>query len=68
MWRKLRDNQFYPAWAHVIATALVSLPHMAIDALIWSALTYWMVGFYPRCGETVGRVTCVDGVCEDSGN
>ncbi|GAX73712.1 hypothetical protein CEUSTIGMA_g1165.t1 [Chlamydomonas eustigma] len=46
VWQKMRDNQFYPAWAHVMTTALVSIPQMMIDAFIWSVLTYFMCGFY----------------------
>ncbi|XP_020518878.1 ABC transporter G family member 31 isoform X3 [Amborella trichopoda] len=48
---KQRDNLFYPAWAFSIPSWILRIPFSIIQALIWSCIVYYSVGFAPDCGR-----------------
>lgn len=45
---KQRDFYFYPAWAYSIPAAILKIPFSFIDAFIWTALTYYVIGYSPE--------------------
>ncbi|KAL8147902.1 hypothetical protein AgCh_005286 [Apium graveolens] len=45
---KQRDSYFYPAWAYSIPAAILKIPFSALDAFIWCALTYYVIGYSPE--------------------
>ncbi|TXG71484.1 hypothetical protein EZV62_000063 [Acer yangbiense] len=42
---------FYPAWAYAILTAILKLPLSFLEAFVWTALTYYVIGFSPEVGR-----------------
>ncbi|KAI4378236.1 hypothetical protein MLD38_015745 [Melastoma candidum] len=44
---KHRDFYFYPAWAYSIPAAILKIPFSFLDALLWTTLTYYVVGYSP---------------------
>ncbi|KAJ4976200.1 hypothetical protein NE237_001306 [Protea cynaroides] len=48
---KQRDSYFYPAWAYAIPSALVKVPVSVMQSLIWTALTYYVIGYSPEFGR-----------------
>ncbi|XP_043701566.1 pleiotropic drug resistance protein 3-like isoform X1 [Telopea speciosissima] len=45
---KQRESCFYPAWAYAIPAAILKIPLSVIASLIWSALTYYVIGYSPE--------------------
>ncbi|XP_050380227.1 pleiotropic drug resistance protein 3-like isoform X2 [Argentina anserina] len=45
---KQRDFYFYPAWAYTIPTAVLKIPFSFLDAFLWTALTYYGIGYSPE--------------------
>nr|XP_017250971.1 PREDICTED: pleiotropic drug resistance protein 3-like [Daucus carota subsp. sativus] len=45
---KQRDSYFYPAWAYSIPAAILKVPFSLLDAFIWCALTYYVIGYSPE--------------------
>lgn len=45
---KERDFNFYPAWACAIPASLIKIPFSLVDAFLWTAPTYYVVGFSPE--------------------
>lgn len=45
---KQRDFYFYPAWAYSIPSAILKIPFSLIDAFLWTALTYYVIGYSPE--------------------
>lgn len=45
---KQRDFYFYPAWACSIPAALLKVPFSMLDAFMWTALTYYVIGYSPE--------------------
>ncbi|KAL4188821.1 hypothetical protein AMTRI_Chr08g162380 [Amborella trichopoda] len=48
---KQRDNLFYPAWAFSIPSLILCIPYSIVEALIWSCVVYYTVGFAPGGGR-----------------
>ncbi|CAH9121025.1 unnamed protein product [Cuscuta epithymum] len=48
---KQRDNLFYPAWAWSISCWVTRIPYSVIEAVIWSCVVYYTVGFAPGAGR-----------------
>ncbi|XP_031100886.1 ABC transporter G family member 31 [Ipomoea triloba] len=48
---KQRDNLFYPAWAWSISSWVTRIPYSIIEAIIWSCVVYYSVGFAPGAGR-----------------
>ncbi|KAK1591889.1 hypothetical protein Q3G72_015377 [Acer saccharum] len=45
---KQRAFYLYPAWAYCIPAALLKIPLSVADAFIWTATTYYVIGFSPE--------------------
>lgn len=45
---KQRDFLFYPAWAYSIPIYLLKMPLSLVEAFIWTALTYYAIGYAPE--------------------
>ncbi|KAL6136417.1 hypothetical protein ACLB2K_061712 [Fragaria x ananassa] len=45
---KQRDFYFYPAWAYLIPSAILKIPFSLIDSFLWTALTYYVIGYSPE--------------------
>ncbi|KAK2970232.1 hypothetical protein RJ640_021668 [Escallonia rubra] len=45
---KHRDFYFYPAWTYSIPAAILKIPFSLLDAFIWTALTYYVIGYSPE--------------------
>lgn len=50
---KQRDNMFYPAWSWSLCSWILRLPYSVIEAVVWSFVVYWSVGFSPGAGRYV---------------
>ncbi|GAQ91789.1 pleiotropic drug resistance protein [Klebsormidium nitens] len=48
---KQREDQFYPAWAFNLPSIITRLPYTLVEVLIWTALTYYIVGLAPDAGR-----------------
>jgi hypothetical protein len=45
---KQRDLYFYPAWTYSIPAAILKIPFSFLDALLWTSLTYYVIGYSPE--------------------
>ncbi|CAN1282354.1 ABC transporter G family member 31 [Linum perenne] len=45
---KQRDNLFHPAWAWSLASFLLRVPYSILEAVVWSLIVYYSVGFSPE--------------------
>lgn len=50
---KQREDQFYPGWAFNLPAIITRLPYTLVEVLIWTALTYYIVGLAPDAGRCV---------------
>lgn len=50
---KQRDFYFYPAWAYSIPAAILKIPFSLLDAFLWTALTYYVIGYSPEPGRYI---------------
>ncbi|KAF8010615.1 hypothetical protein BT93_J1302 [Corymbia citriodora subsp. variegata] len=48
---KQRDNFFYPAWAWSVVSWILRVPYSIIEAVVWSCVVYYTVGFAPAAGR-----------------
>ncbi|CAL5378402.1 unnamed protein product [Camellia sinensis] len=48
---KQRDLYFYPAWAYAILATILKVPISLSSALIWTSLTYYVIGYSPEAGR-----------------
>ncbi|KAG6408667.1 hypothetical protein SASPL_131685 [Salvia splendens] len=46
-----KDLNFYPAWAYAIPATILKIPMSLLEALIWTCLTYYVIGFSPEAGR-----------------
>ncbi|WOL10237.1 pleiotropic drug resistance protein 3-like isoform X1 [Canna indica] len=45
---KQRELHFYPAWAYSISACLLKVPFSLLEAFLWTALTYYTIGYSPE--------------------
>ncbi|KAL5782767.1 hypothetical protein ACOSP7_007796 [Xanthoceras sorbifolium] len=45
---KQREFYLYPAWAYCIPASLLKIPLSLAEALMWTAITYYVIGFSPE--------------------
>lgn len=50
---KQRDLHFYPAWAYAIPATILKIPVSLLAAVVWTSLTYYVIGFTPEAGRLV---------------
>ncbi|KAF3954570.1 hypothetical protein CMV_020101 [Castanea mollissima] len=48
---KQRDNFFHPAWAWSISSWILRVPYSIVEAVVWSCVVYFTVGFAPSAGR-----------------
>lgn len=48
---KHRELCFYPAWAYAIPSAILKVPVSLLEAFVWTALTYYVIGYSPEFGR-----------------
>jgi hypothetical protein len=48
---KQRDFLFFPPWTFAMANLLLKIPISFIEAGVWVALTYYVMGFAPAAGR-----------------
>nr|GEV71750.1 ABC transporter G family member 31 [Tanacetum cinerariifolium] len=48
---KQRDNNFYPAWAWSASSWILRVPYSLVEAVVWSVIVYYSVGFSPSAGR-----------------
>ena len=56
---KQRENKFYPAWCYALPKTILDLPLSIWEALLWTAIPYFAVGYYRDAGRY--SVMCFDG-------
>ncbi|XP_059437806.1 pleiotropic drug resistance protein 3-like [Corylus avellana] len=39
---------FYPAWAYAIPASLLKIPLSFVDSIVWTTLTYYVIGYTPE--------------------
>lgn len=45
---KHRDLLFYPAWAFTLPNFLLRVPISVLESIVWTAMTYYTIGFSPE--------------------
>lgn len=45
---KQRTFSLYPAWAYSIPASILKIPFSLVDALLWTAITYYVIGYSPQ--------------------
>lgn len=50
---KQRDLYFYPAWAYTIPATILKIPLSILEAVVWTGLTYYVIGYSPEAGRLV---------------
>ncbi|PWA38564.1 AAA+ ATPase domain-containing protein [Artemisia annua] len=48
---KQRDIYFYPAWAYAISASILKIPLSMLVAIMWTCLTYYVIGYSPEPGR-----------------
>lgn len=48
---KQRELNFYPAWAYAIPAVILKIPLSFLEALVWTSLTYYVIGYSPEAGR-----------------
>ncbi|MCD7449972.1 drug-responsive transcription factor pdr3 [Datura stramonium] len=48
---KQNDLCFYPAWAYAIPATILKIPLSLLESVIWTCLTYYVIGFSPEAGR-----------------
>ena len=50
---KQRENKFFPAWCYALPKTILDLPLSIWEALLWTAIPYFAVGFYKGAGRCI---------------
>ncbi|PHT41424.1 hypothetical protein CQW23_20278 [Capsicum baccatum] len=48
---KQNDLCFYPAWAYAIPATIIKIPLSLLESVIFTGLTYYVIGFSPEAGR-----------------
>ncbi|CAI0395153.1 unnamed protein product [Linum tenue] len=48
VFHKQKDLYFYPAWAYAIPASLLKIPISLLESLVWTCLTYYVIGYSPE--------------------
>ncbi|KAG2721210.1 hypothetical protein I3843_02G058000 [Carya illinoinensis] len=48
---KQRSFYLYPAWAYSIPASILKIPFSLVDSILWTALTYYVIGYSPEVGR-----------------
>lgn len=52
---KQREFYFYPAWAYVVPAAILKIPLSLLGSLVWTSLTYYVIGYTPEATRSVSH-------------
>ncbi|KAF3791927.1 Pleiotropic drug resistance protein 3 [Nymphaea thermarum] len=67
VFQRQRDFYFYPAWAYSLTTAVWKIPHSFLESFIWTATTYYVIGYTPEAGSIIipacGLNLSINGSC-----
>ncbi|KAJ0078965.1 hypothetical protein Patl1_23925 [Pistacia atlantica] len=55
---KQRELLFYPAWAYAIPTAILKIPLSVIESVVWTCLTYYVIGYTPEASSSFYFLLC----------
>ncbi|CAI9101369.1 OLC1v1038675C1 [Oldenlandia corymbosa var. corymbosa] len=53
---KQRDLSFYPGWAYAIPSAILKIPLSLLEAVVFTCLTYYVIGYTPEVGRFFGHL------------
>jgi hypothetical protein len=45
------DNLFFRAWQFQLPRAILSVPQALVEAMVWSIISYWLIGLAPDAGR-----------------
>eukprot|EP00850_Spirogloea_muscicola_P013086 SM000087S23368 [mRNA] locus=s87:336767:345436:+ [translate_table: standard] len=62
MFFKQRNDLFFPAWAFVLPTWVLRLPYSIVEAIIWTCMTYYVIGFAPSPGRFFRHMLIMFGI------
>ncbi|XP_030477545.1 pleiotropic drug resistance protein 3-like isoform X2 [Syzygium oleosum] len=48
---KQKELYFYPAWAYAIPASILKIPLSLLESVVWTSLTYYVVGYSPEVGR-----------------
>ncbi|XP_039161831.1 pleiotropic drug resistance protein 3 isoform X2 [Eucalyptus grandis] len=48
---KQKELYFYPAWAYAIPASILKLPLSLLESVVWTSLTYYVIGYTPEIGR-----------------
>jgi len=48
---KQKELYFYPAWAYAIPASILKLPLSLLESVVWTSLTYYVIGYSPEVGR-----------------
>ncbi|XP_044500167.1 pleiotropic drug resistance protein 3-like isoform X2 [Mangifera indica] len=48
---KQRELRLYPAWAYAIPIAILKIPLSLIESVVWTCLTYYVIGYTPEASR-----------------
>ncbi|XP_023513303.1 ABC transporter G family member 31-like [Cucurbita pepo subsp. pepo] len=48
---KQRDNLFHPSWTWSMSSWVLRVPYSVLEAVVWSCVVYYTVGFAPSAGR-----------------
>ncbi|KAK8675956.1 hypothetical protein V6N13_034014 [Hibiscus sabdariffa] len=75
---KQRELCFYPAWAYAIPAAILKVPISLLASFIWTAMTYYVIGYSSEVGRffrqflvnfgvhlaSISMFRCIASVCQ----
>ncbi|MFS7986455.1 putative ABC-type sulfate transporter [Helianthus anomalus] len=59
---KQRDMYFYPAWAYAIPASILKIPLSLLESVIWTCLTYYVIGYSPEPGRFFRHLMLLFGI------
>ncbi|MFS7986606.1 putative ABC-type sulfate transporter [Helianthus anomalus] len=59
---KQRDMYFYPAWAYAIPASILKIPLSLLESIIWTCLTYYVIGYSPEPGRFFRHLMLLFGI------
>ncbi|KAH9733919.1 hypothetical protein KPL71_017193 [Citrus sinensis] len=53
---KQKDLRYYPAWPYAIPATILKVPLSFVESLIWTCLTYYVIGYSPQIWRNIGNI------------
>ncbi|GER27444.1 ABC transporter G family member 37 [Striga asiatica] len=48
---KQRNLYSFPAWAYAVPATIINIPFSLFSAVVWTSLTYYVIGYSPEAGR-----------------